>query len=143
MMQLKPTLKLSMFKEIRIVQNDTWNNIKNGEVSLCYFNNKKDTSGIDLTDVESVRAQSDAYINFRLHTGQVGLFFIDEKYQNRSLGKQILLKTISEMKMHDVPAVWAITAKGHPFWSNVFGKQFKYSSRPHRSVTGDGYIIHI
>ena len=143
MFRLKPILKLSTFKEIRLVRDDCWNKVKGGEVSLCYFTGESDMKALDLTNVDSVQSKSIAYINFRLHTEQVGLFFIDSKYQNRTLGKQILLKTIYEMHQNNVPAVWAITTPDHPFWSNVFNKKFKYSSKPHPSVSGDGYSCSI
>ena len=52
-------------------------------------------------------------------TGQIGLFYIDEKYRNNGLGKEILNNVINEMKNNNIKEIWAVTSKDHKFWSNV------------------------
>jgi hypothetical protein len=142
---IKPKpLDISMFNEIRIVRDDKWNKVTDGEISLCYFDKSYDTSLLDITNVDETQFKSVAYINYRIGTGQIGLFFINKHdYQNRGLGKQILLSVINEMRLNNRKSVWAITSYEHPFWSNVFNKSFIKSKRPHLSVTGSGYVMRL
>jgi GNAT superfamily N-acetyltransferase len=86
--------------------------------------------------------KSIGYIKYK-PTGQIGLFFIDEEYQNRGLGKQILSKVIDELSDIGCNEVWAVTTKNHIFWSNVYDKQFKPRQPAHSSVTGSGYYINL
>ena len=119
-----PELKLSNFIEIRKFLDDTFNNVKNGKVRLEYYTSNNIEIG---------------YIQYKTN-GQIGLFFINKEYQNRGLGKQILTKVIKELKAnYNCTEVWAVTSKNHPFWSNVYNKQFKYCEPANRSVTGSGY----
>ena len=115
------------FIEERSVTNDTWNRHINGEIKLEYFSNN----------------QSAGYIQYRIKTGQIGLFFMKDEYANRGLGKQILNKVIGELKEHNVKEVWAVTRDNHPFWSNVFNKSFIPRDPVHPSVGGSGYFLKI
>ena len=99
---------------------------KPGGVMLEYYNKKDVKIG---------------YIRYYITTGQIGLFFIDEEYQNRGLGKQILSKVIRELKMNQCDEVWAVTTDNHPFWSNVYHKSFIPGRPAHPSVTGPGYFM--
>jgi len=121
-------LSLDNFKEIRDVGNDNWNKIPNGEIYLKYFSDNGKEIG---------------YINYRISTGQICLFQLEEEYRNRGLGKQILGKVINDLKKLGIKEVWAITTENHEFWSNVYKKSFEYKKRPHKSVTGSGYSMKI
>jgi GNAT superfamily N-acetyltransferase len=99
---------------------------KPGGVMLKYYNTEEDEVG---------------YIRYYITTGQIGLFFINKKYQNRGIGKQILLRVIEELKVNNCEECWAVTTMDHPFWSNVFDKSFTYNYPAHKSVTGQGYVI--
>jgi RimJ/RimL family protein N-acetyltransferase len=143
-------LNLSDFHEITIILDDNWNKIPRGSIWKCYF--EKNDNNIEKINIEKIKdrygaeeicAKSIGYIHYRIGTGQIGLFFIKEKYKNKGLGKQILTKTIEHMKLSKNEYVWAVTSTNHPFWSNVFGKAFKYSKKLHPSVTGDGYMLNI
>ncbi len=121
---------------------------KNGYIWLCYFKKNKeiefDVNKIkNRNEVEKIAAKSIGYISYKLKTGQIGLFFIDNPYRNRGLGKQILTNVICDLKSKNVVKIWAVTTENHPFWSNVYNKSFKWSDRPHTSVTGHGYIIDV
>ena len=121
---LYPKLLLSNFIEIRKILDDTFNNVKNGKVRLEYYTSNNIEIG---------------YIQYKTN-GQIGLFFIKKEYQNRGLGKQILTKVIKELKAnYSCTEIWAVSSKNHPFWSNVYNKQFKYCEPAHRSITGGGY----
>lgn len=120
-------LFIKNFIEERYITDDTWNKHVNGEIKLEYFLNN----------------QSVGYIDYRIKTGQIGLFFIEDKYSNRGLGKQILNKVIDELKVNNVKEVWAVTRDDHPFWSNVFNKSFTPRKPVHPCVTGSGYYMKI
>ena len=113
----------------RIVEDDTWNNVHNGEVSYYLFR-ENDRDALSLC-------------RFRVETGQIGLFYIwDDKIRGKGLGKQILSKAIGEIIEHGTAdTVWAVTTDDHPFWSNVWYKSFKPRDPVHRSVTGSGYSM--
>jgi N-acetylglutamate synthase-like GNAT family acetyltransferase len=74
-------------------------------------------------------------------TGQIGLFFIDNDYQNRGLGKQILSKVMEELTTYHCEEVWAVTSKHHSFWSNVYNNSFEYRDPAHPTVGGKGYVM--
>lgn len=111
----------------RIIKNDYWNNIPNGEY--------RDNIIVDNTII--------GYIQYRIKTGQIGLFFIDSEYRNRGLGRQVLYNTINTIrdKNPEIKSVWAVTTQDHKFWSNVYNKSFRFEDRVHNSVTGFGYIL--
>lgn len=81
------------------------------------------------------------YIRYYITTGQIGLFFIENEYQHRGLGKQILSKAIEDMKTNNCEEVWAVTSTNHPFWSNVYNKSFVYRNPAHPTVGGNGYFM--
>ena len=146
-------LKLEDFEEFKFIIDDTYNNTKNGNIWLIYFDKNKQIDIItqinnmdknlikNRIDVEKIAYKSIGYVSYKNKTGQIGLFFIDEDYQNLGLGKQILIKLINEQINKDNNKIWAITTKNHPFWSNVFEQSFEFTSRPHNSVTGSGYLL--
>ena len=125
-------LIINDFKEVRFVSsempesNDIFVYKKPGGIMLEYYNQEDKKIG---------------YIRYYITTGQVGLFFIDNDYQNRGLGKQILSKVIKEMEINNCEEVWAVTTDNHTFWSNVYNKSFEYRSPSHPSVGGSGYFM--
>lgn len=125
-----PPLNISDFIEKRIVSNDEWNSIKNGNIRYEYFKSAEDKHPC-------------AYIDFRPGVGQIGLFFVtDEKLHNRGLGKQILTKAIRDIKeFGTADTVWVVSSENHPFWSNVWNKSFVRMRPAHRSVTGSGFSM--
>ena len=125
-------LNLSDFYQHKVIKDDLWNNKKNGDITIDFYSDYNKTNKI-------------GYISYRVKVGQVGLFFIDNNYQNRGLGKQILKQVIDDMKANNVTEIWAVTVENHPFWSNVFNKSFHwYDSRQlHPSVSGFGYKMRI
>ena len=115
-------LYINDFKEIRYVLSN--NNYKKlGGVMLEYYNNKDEKIG---------------YIRYYITTGQIGLFYIDENYQNRGLGKQILYKVIKELKTNHCEEVWVVSTSNHRFWLN---RTFTPRSPIHPTVTGSGYFM--
>lgn len=130
--------KLNLFKpvtyqELNLIRNvyaDTYNKVKDGEIKIDFFHLNKNIG----------------YIQYRLN-GQIGLFYLDEKYRNLGIGKDILINTIEDMKKNNINIneVWAVSSKDHPFWSNVFNKKFRFYDKKtlHPSVTGEGYKMTI
>ena len=109
------------------IEDDTWNKIKDGQIIKdFYFLN-----------------ENIGFISYRIGTGQIGLFYLNDGYRNLGLGKQILNNTIEELRANKQSNVWAVTRYNHPFWSNVYKKGFVYKERVHNSVTGDGYSMNI
>lgn len=130
--KFKPLSKCSidMFDVKTTINNDTWNNIKNGE------------KRIELFEKETNLTRSIGYINYRTYVGQIGLLFItDDKYISRGLGTQLLNIAIEDMKKVGTKEVWAVTSEGHRFWS----KHLNFTRRDpaHKSVTGYGYYKEI
>lgn len=123
---VKPNAQLlSTFKEVRVVKDDVWNRYKNGEVKLSYFDKYNNHIG---------------YIQYRIFTGQVDLFYIyDIKHRRTGLGKQMLNKAIADMFTHETLEIWAVTYEHHAFWANVWKKSFKFQNILHPSVRGSGY----
>ena len=126
----KTPLYLSNFTQLKTINNDSWNNIPNGEIHIEFYDKLNNN-------------RYAGFINYRNYVGQVGVFVLTEQYRNRGLGKQILTQTIKDMKEHKCTLVWAVTIQGHAFWSNVYGKKFKWADKLHPSVSGDGYIMEI
>ena len=122
---------LTDFKEIRLVSsempypNDYFVNKKPGGIMLEYYDKNKKIG----------------YIRYYITTGQIGLFFIDDDYQNRGIGKQILSKVIKELKTNNCKEVWVVTTINHSFWSNVYNKSFVYRDPAHPTVGGTGYFM--
>ena len=125
-------LNIKHFTQVKVIKDDYWNKIPKSDIKIDFYDK--------LNNDEHV-----GYISYRAGVGQIGLFFIDKSYQNRGLGKQILLQVIDDIKKHNATEVWAVTTPNHRFWSNVFNKSFKwYEPRQlHPSVRGDGYKMKI
>lgn len=90
--------------------------------------------------------KSIGYINYNKHTGQIGLFFIDPKYQGCGIGTKYLHKIIDDIKDYgEAKEIWMFTSKGHYFWSKAKhdGKCFTYRDPAHPSISGDGYYMEI
>ena len=125
-----PTSKLciSDFIVKKIISDDNWNKIKNGNIRYEYFENNSDETPF-------------GYIDFRPGVGQIGQFYIhDDRFRNRGLGKQILTKALDDIKeFGTADTIWAVTRENHPFWSNVWNKSFTWKDPAHYSVTGSGY----
>ena len=115
--------------QMKRITDDTHNKIPNSDVriDLYDYNNKV------------------GFISYRLGVGQIGVFFIEEPYRNRGLGKQILEQTIKEMKENNIEYIWCVTSKNHPFWSNIYNKKMIWydEGKLHPSVTGYGYKMKI
>lgn len=129
-------LCIDNFVEKIEIKNDTYNNVKNGTQIISYYN----------YDVENKLSLKIARISFRSHNGQIGYFWIDPKYRNRQLVKNILLKSIKIMKRQnpDLKIVWLASVNNrHEFWSNVWNKKFKFKNFVHKSINNSGYIMEI
>ncbi len=68
------------------------------------------------------------YIYYNLKIGSIDILYINEKYRNQGLGKQILDKVIDEMKNYNIDTLWVTNAsKYNEFWKNVNNKSFTYT----------------
>lgn len=125
-------LDISNFRQEKMIDNDCYNGISNNRIIIKFYDNNKDNRYV-------------GFITYRINNGQIGLFSIEETYQNRGLGKQILLQTIEDMKKNNITEIWAVALQGHPFWSNVFNKSFQWyeENQLHPSVRGHGYKMKI
>ena len=105
----------------------------------CYFKNNE-PGGVWIYYLNK-KNEKIAYISYYTSDGQIGLFFIEEKYQNRGLGKQILEKATNELREKKCKEVWLVSSQNnHPFWSNVNNKSFTNRVPAHPSVTGEGFF---
>jgi GNAT superfamily N-acetyltransferase len=120
-----PDLRIHKLIEIKKTDNNTYNNISS--TTLEYYTQSGNKIG---------------YIKYK-DNGQIGLFFIEDEYQNRGIGKQILTNVIDILKINNCKEVWAVTTDNHPFWSNVYNKKFKRRVPAHPSVTGAGYYFEL
>lgn len=123
-------LYLNNFIQLKTINDDNWNYIPNGEVHIEFYDKLNNN-------------RYAGFINYRVYVGQIGVFVLNDEYRNRGLGKQILTQTIKDMKEHKCTHIWAVTSRGHDFWSNVFGGKLKWADKLHPSVSGDGYIMAI
>ncbi len=121
-MRQPPITKYELKKTIN---DDTWNKIPNGDISCEII-------------VDNIIVGN---INYRIGTGQIGIYWLEEKYRNRGLGKKVLLDIMNEINNYGTKECWAVSTQGHYFWSNVFNKSFRYKDPVHKSVTGMGYFI--
>ena len=130
----KIPLHIHDFREVRHVSsemlepNEHFVYRKPGGIMLEYYTNQDVKIG---------------YVRYYITTGQIGLFFIDEEYQRRGLGKQILSKVIQDLEAYHCDEVWVVTTTNHSFWSNVYNKSFVPRNPAHRSVGGSGYVMKI
>ena len=123
---------LAQYQKKVEISNDTWHDVVGGNVRHIFY---------DATS-QTAKVRQVGYIDFRLETGQIGLFRIEEEYQNKGLGKQMLLGAIEDIKSHGkAKTVWAVTSLDHPFWSNVWNKAFQLKDPAHSSVTEYGYSM--
>lgn len=138
----RTSLRLCDFKEKRYSSSprnwDISDNWTKDELESFFANNKP---GGVLAEYYNDQGARVGYIKYYLSTGQVGLFFIEDAYQRRGLGKQILSKVIEELKANHCEEVWAVTTNDHPFWSNVYDWSFTHRCPAHPSVTGGGYFM--
>lgn len=68
------------------------------------------------------------YIYYNIKNGSINVFYINEKYRNQGLGKQMLDKVIDEMKDYNIDTIWVTNAsKYNEFWKNVYNKSFTYT----------------
>jgi hypothetical protein len=125
-------LKLSNFKQERIVTDDTYNGHQIGSVKIRYYDNDLHV----------------ATLSYQKCNGQIGLLFVHcKEYSNRGLGKQMLRQAIYELTNDNeinpnVDEIWAVSSRKN-FWSNVFNKSFKARTPAHPSVTGSGFFMKI
>lgn len=124
-------LNINHFKEIRYISSEI---IYPNEF---FVNNKKDAILLEFYN----KNEKIGHIRYYTNTGQIGSFYINYQYQNRGLGKQILSKVITELKLNNCKEAWAVTTQNHSFWTNVYNKSFIYRDPAHPSVYGNGYFI--
>lgn len=107
--QKPPQLSLENFKQIKKISNDRINNIKNGYITINFYDKKNwyNYAG---------------YITYMVKTGEIGLFELTPEYRNRGLGKQIINDVIEDIKKHNTSHIWIETVDDNPFWSKIFNK---------------------
>ncbi len=127
-----PKLEISNFTPIQHI----YNNDPNSYCRIEFFDNSN--------------CKYVGLIVYRLTTGQIYTFYLENEYRNQGLGKQIIEQTIKHMKDYNTPYIWLNIKKQHYFWSNIKinenkfqwcdkGKLFNSSS----SQTGVGYQMKI
>ena len=130
--QAPKTLHLDSFKEHRIVTNDTWNGVPNGQISIHYSTDEGQPVGD---------------IRYRVASGQIGCVRYDDGYKGRGIKEQMLQNAIREMQKRGVPEVWEVTTRKYKFWANnpnaVYNSPVKQSVTGMRRVTGGGYSMKI
>lgn len=75
--------------------------------------------------------------------GEVIYINVSNSYKNQGFGKQMLSNAIINMKYNNINEVYCFGYKNHPFWSNVYGKNFKFiwieDPKLYRASTYDMY----
>ena len=130
---LPQSLSLTLdFNEVIHGSDDEWNNVPGGNIRRTYLTKTTPPTVI-------------GYIDYRVATGQIGLFFIhDEAYCHNGLGKQMLTRAITDIRTHGTATtVWGVTSQNHPCFSNIWNKRAVWKNPAHFSVTGDGYPIEL
>ena len=138
----KEILNLNNFKIHTHISDDNFNNFKNGEITKYLLPNSLDHITFDTNDFYRTN-KAIGMINYRIHSGQVGIFYLEPEFRNKGLGKQIILKVMKEMKDNETKKMFAVTTRDNVFWSNVFNKSFAYVDRVDENVTGMGYIMEL
>jgi hypothetical protein len=143
-------LYVSDFSKKVFIFDDEYLNTKSSYVIVMLFEIDREPQFIldsiavdnkqDLIKIASI--YSIAYITYRMSTGQIGLINVKEQYRNKGLGKDMLKMAINKLLKTNT-YVWAVSNKNNPFWENVFSKSFRYTYRPHTSVTGSGYSLDV
>ncbi len=75
-------------------------------------------------------------ISYSTVSGQIGLIMVDPEYQNKGLGKQMIIDACHEIESEEV---WLVTCPNHPFYTNVFNGAFQFRNPAHKIVWGPGY----
>jgi GNAT superfamily N-acetyltransferase len=136
-----PRLDIRDFTEVRYVFDDTWNRCDRGDITRVYY--EKSAEAMEWRDVDR-RNPLGKYvgcINYRVGSGQVGIFLLEAEYRGRGLGPQILLRAIGDMRKAGCDTVWAVTSENHPFWSTAWNKAFAPASPAGPGVSGSGYAM--
>ncbi len=118
--QTPKTLHLASFKEQRIVTDDTYNGIPNGDTHIKYVN-------------ENDKPVCD--IMYRVTSGYIGVVRSDAGYRGRGLEEQMLQNAIKEMQKAGVSEVWEVVTEHNKFWSNIKGAVY---SNPVSQCSGTG-----
>jgi len=117
-------------RQNKSVHFDVWNNLKDNHIDIEFFDNNA-FAGI---------------ITYKVAVGQVSLLYLEKRYQNKGIGKDILLQTMMHMKKFNTPYIWTLSNnKNHFFWSNVFQRKFVWYENEtlHPSVHGSGFKMKI
>jgi GNAT superfamily N-acetyltransferase len=84
------------------------------------------------------------FIQFSPIRGQIGFFTIESEFRHKGLGKQMLARAVDDIAAAGKAThVWAVAAKAHAFWSNVWNNVFSYRDPADDSVSGDGYAAEL
>jgi hypothetical protein len=125
-----PPLHLGTFKIRRKFYDDIRNKVRNGCIS-CHIYDNSDLVG---------------EFDYKIKTGQVGGFFMAEKYRRQALEQQMLIYMMKDMQDAGAKNIWEVVpndaACGRIFYSKLWSFAYK-ASHIHPSVTGGGYIMDI
>lgn len=109
--QKPPQLSLQNFKQIKKISNDRINNIKNGYITINFYDKKNWYTYA-------------GYITYMVKTGEIGLFELIPEYRDKGLGKQIINDVAKHMKKHNTSHIWIETFEEDSFWSHIFNIKF-------------------
>ncbi len=70
------------------------------DVSLTYYYNNELVS----------------YVKYSLETGEISIMKIEEQYQNKKIGTQILENVIYDMRQNGRDRIYCLSYRNHPFW---------------------------
>lgn len=121
---------LEDFHERKIIKDDTWNNVKGGEIRYEYYHNEFNHGAIPV-----------GYIEHRLKTGQINFLNVwGERFKKAGMREYLLEKALIDIQNYGTAStIWAVSMPDDPFWSTVWDKSFIWSDPAHPSVTGRGY----
>ena len=104
--QKPPPLSLENFKQIKKIDDDRINKIKNGYVQIAFYDKK-------------IWYNYAGVITYMVKTGEVSWFELVPEYRNRGLGKQIINAVAKDMKKHNTKHIWIETFDEDPFYSHI------------------------
>lgn len=83
------------------------------------------------------------YMRIKPANGQIGIIRLDVPYRGRDLGRQLVALAYKDIVTEgSATHLWAVSRRGHPFWTNVPGMVWR-DPPVHHSVTGYGYSVEL
>lgn len=67
-----------------------------------------------------------SHIIYDIDKGEINYINVNKNFRSNGIGKKMLNDCMTDMKNNNISTVYCFSYLGHPFWSNVFNKKFKF-----------------